>query len=64
FYPTNEDTLKMNVAFFEHIVSAKQDLAEQKNRYYYFKFRLPKYKILQWIIEPLSFLKKNMSKKL
>ena len=60
FFPSNEDTLMLNVAFFEQVVRATQEAAEQKNHYYYFKYQLPKYKILQWIIEPLSLLKKRL----
>lgn len=60
FFPSNEDTLMLNVAFFEQVVLATQGVVEQKNHYYYFKFHLPKYKILQWVIEPLSILKKRL----
>lgn len=61
FYPLDEDTLKLNVAFFEQLVAANQTAVEQKNLYYYFKFQTKKYKILQWFIEPLSLLKKKFS---
>lgn len=60
FYPTDEDTLKLNVAFFEQVVMAMRESTEQKNHYYYFKYQVPKYKVLQWIIEPLSLLKKKL----
>lgn len=60
FYPKDEDTLKLNVAFFECVVTAMRGAVEQKNHYYYFKYQLPKYKVLQWIIEPLSLLKKKI----
>lgn len=60
FYPKDDDTLRLNVSLFEHLVQAKQEAVEQKNRYYYFNFRLPKYKILQWIIEPLSLFRKKL----
>lgn len=60
FFPSNEDTLMLNIAFFEQVVLATQGVVEQKNHYYYFKFHLPKYKFLQWIIEPLSILKKML----
>ncbi|KAB0664865.1 glycosyltransferase family 2 protein [Oryzomonas japonica] len=59
FFPSNEDTLMLNVAFFEQVIRAMQEAVEQKNHYYYFKYQVPKYKILQWIIEPLSLLKKR-----
>ncbi len=60
FYPSDNDTLRLNVAFFEQVALAGQGVAEQKNRYYYFKFQVPKYKVLQWFIEPLSLLKKKL----
>lgn len=60
FFPTDEDTLRFNVAFFEQVVLANRGAVEQKNKYYYFKFHLPKYKILQWVIEPLSSMKNKM----
>jgi hypothetical protein len=60
FYPSNEDTLMLNVAFFELVILANQSAVEQKNRYYYFNFQTKKYKVLQWIIEPLSLLKKKI----
>jgi hypothetical protein len=60
FYPSDEDTLRLNVSFFEQVVIAMQVATEQKNHYYYFKYQLPKYKVLQWIIEPLSLLKKKI----
>jgi glycosyltransferase involved in cell wall biosynthesis len=63
FYPSNEDTLRLNVAFFEQVVMAMQSAVEQKNHYYYFKYQLPKYKFLQWIIEPLSLLKKRFKRR-
>lgn len=59
FYPLDEDTLKLNVAFFEQLVAANKSAIEQNNRYYYFKFHTKKYKILQCIIEPLSLLKRK-----
>lgn len=60
FFPSNDETLKLNVAFFEQVIFARQEVVEQKNHYYYFKFHLPKYKILQWFIEPLSMLKNKL----
>lgn len=59
FFPLDEDTLRLNVAFFEQVVAANKSAIEQKNRYYYYKFKTPKYNILQWIIEPLSLLKRK-----
>lgn len=64
FFPSNEDTLRLNTAFFEQAVLASLDAVEQKNRYYYFKLRVPKYMILEWIIEPLSALKSSIKLKL
>ena len=61
FFPQDEDTLRLNIAFFEQMVVAYQSAVEMKNRYYFFKFKTPKYKILQWIIEPLSLLKRKLS---
>lgn len=60
FFPSNQDTLRLNIAFFEHAIQANLDAVEQKNKYYYFKFRFPKYKILQWVIEPLIVLKNKI----
>ena len=60
FFPSNADTLKLNIAFLEQVILSKQGVVEQKNLYYYFNYHLPKYKILQWIIEPLSLFKKRL----
>jgi hypothetical protein len=60
FFPSNEDTLKLNINFLDQVILAKQSAVEQKNRYYYFNFHLPKYKILQLLIEPLSLLRKRL----
>lgn len=59
FFPMDEDTLRLNIAFFEQVIAANQSAVEQKNKFYYFKFQTPKYKILQCIIEPLSLLKRK-----
>ena len=62
FFPLDEDTLKLNVEFFQQLLMAKQAAVEQKNRYYYFKFKTKKYKILQCVIEPLSLYRRSFLK--
>lgn len=62
FFPTNDDTLQLNVSFFEQVVAASQAATEQKNRYYYFNYRVPKYRLLQVVIEPISLLKNRLKR--
>jgi hypothetical protein len=58
FYPSNDDTMRLNVSFMEQLIQAKQKVVEQQDQSYY--FQVPKYKVLQWVIEPLSAIKKRL----